>query len=67
MVAGLFWGAHLMHDPQTLMGSAQQLIKWWAEGRITPHVSARLPLSQANEAFALVEGRTSTGKVVLEP
>ena len=64
---GLFWGAHLVHDPPTLLTSAQQLVDWWLAGDIKPHVSERLPLAKANEAFALIEGRQTTGKVVLVP
>ncbi len=66
-VAGVFWGAHLLRDPATLMGSAQQLISWWLAGDISPHVGARVPLARAHEAFGLVEGRSSTGKVVIVP
>lgn len=66
-VAGLFWGAHLLHDPATLLSSANQLVEWWLNGDIKPHVCARLPLDKANEAFAMIEGRASTGKVVLVP
>ena len=66
-VSGLFWGAHMIHEPKTLLKSANQLVEWWAEGRITPHVCARVPLKEANKAFELLEGRTSVGKVVLVP
>jgi NADPH2:quinone reductase len=66
-VAGLFWGAHLIHDPRTLLSSAHQLVEWWAAGEIAPAVCARLPLEKANDAFELIEGRASTGKVVLVP
>jgi len=64
---GLFWGAHLLHDPATLLSSAKQLVEWWAAGEIKPHVGAALPLSRVNEAFSLIEGRNSTGKIVLVP
>ena len=66
-VAGLFWGAHLVHDPPALIASAEQLVGWWARGAIRPHVGLRFPLAQANEAFAALRGRKSTGKVVIEP
>jgi len=66
-VSGLFWGNHLIHDPKTLLGSAQQLIRWWLDGEVRPHIGARVPLARANEAFALIQGRGSTGKVVLVP
>ena len=66
-VSGLFWGAHLIHDPRMLMASSSQLIQWWLEGKIKPHVGARVSLDKANDAFGLVEGRMSVGKVVLFP
>ena len=66
-VSGLFFGAHLQHDPNAVRASAEQLVRWWLLGEIKPHVGARLPLAQVNEAFALIEGRGTTGKVVLEP
>ena len=66
-VHGLFWGAHLVHDPQRMMASANQLIQWWLAGEITPHVGLRVPLAEANDAFAAIVGRESTGKVVLVP
>ena len=59
-VAGLFWGAHLIHDPATLMSSAKQLVEWWLRGDIRPHVGSRVPLSEANAAFELIQSRGST-------
>ncbi|NLE81371.1 MAG: NADP-dependent oxidoreductase [Rhodococcus sp.] len=37
-----------------------------AASKVDPHVTARLPLSRAGEALALVESGHSTGKVVIE-
>jgi len=66
-VAGLFWGAHLLHDPATLMASADQLISWWLAGDISPHVGERVPPARAHEAFGLIQGRQSPGQVGLVP
>ena len=66
-VSGIFWGAHLIHDPATLLNSASQLVEWWLRGDIRPHVGARVPLASANEAFELLESRKSVGKVVIVP
>jgi NADPH:quinone reductase-like Zn-dependent oxidoreductase len=38
-----------------------------AEGAITPHVAARMPLAEASAAMTLAESRTAYGKVVLVP
>jgi NADPH2:quinone reductase len=66
-VSGVYWGAHLTNDPAALLASADTLIHWWLEGKIRPHICERLPLSEANRAFDLIQSRTSTGKVVLLP
>jgi len=38
-----------------------------ADGVLTAHVAARLPLAQAREALELAESRTVYGKVTLLP
>ena len=37
------------------------------QGAATPHVAARIPLTEAGRAMALAESRTVYGKVVLFP
>lgn len=66
-LAGLFWGAHLIHDPKTLLNSATALVDMWSNGEIKPHVCEKVPLSRAHDAFDLLESRRSTGKVVVVP
>ena len=64
-VIGLYWGAYRLHAPEVLAESTRQLIGWWQEGRIVPHVSHVLPLERAEEALALLRDRAATGKVVV--
>ncbi|NCO16683.1 MAG: zinc-binding dehydrogenase, partial [Alphaproteobacteria bacterium] len=49
-----------------LRDSFAQLLAWWAEGRIAPHVSNVLPLEQAGAALALLRERKAAGKVVVQ-
>jgi NADPH2:quinone reductase len=65
-VIGFYWGSYQKHKPELVSSSFEQLFRWFEEGKLRPHVSHRLPLSQAVEALKLVQGRKSTGKVVLE-
>ena len=65
-VVGLYWGAYARKDPKVLLGSMRQLYQWYGEGKLKPHVSAKLPLENAVEAMQLLQSRQSTGKVVLE-
>ena len=48
-----------------LKNAAEQLLRWHVEGRIRPHVSDVLPLTEARAALELLLARRSTGKVVL--
>jgi NADPH:quinone reductase-like Zn-dependent oxidoreductase len=54
-----FWGR--------LASDLSSVFSLLAEGAITPHVAARLPLAQAGAAMALAESGTAYGKVVLIP
>ncbi len=66
-VIGLYWGAYRQFRPEVLAGSMRTLIGWWREGRLSPHVSNRVPLERANEALDLLRERKATGKVVVTP
>lgn len=66
-VIGLYWGAYLRFAPEVLAASLRQLLAWYAEGRIRPHVSHTLPLAEAETALDLLRRREATGKVVLVP
>lgn len=64
-VIGYYWGAYRRLDPDALRASFTELLGWYAEGRLMPHVSHVLPLAEANDAIALLKRRAATGKVVL--
>ena len=64
-VIGVYWGAYWRLRPEVLGESFRQLVAWYEEGLIRPHVSRVLALEEANEALALLERRQATGKVVV--
>lgn len=66
-VIGYWWGAYRKLNPALMRASMNEAVTWWAEGRLSPHVSATLPLAQAEEALAMLKNRASTGKLVLVP
>jgi len=43
----------------------RQLGRWYADGRIKPHISATFPLDRAVDALRLMAGRQIAGKLVL--
>ena len=64
-VVGVFWGDFARREPKAFAASTQQLGRWYAEGRLKPHVSQTLPLARAADAIKLLASRQAKGKVVV--
>ncbi|WP_395543448.1 NADPH:quinone oxidoreductase family protein [Neotabrizicola sp. sgz301269] len=64
-IAGLWWGAYADFAPVVMTDSLAQLIRWWEDGRLAPHVSHILPFDRLPEGLALLRDRAATGKIVL--
>ncbi|MAH83935.1 MAG: zinc-binding dehydrogenase [Rhodospirillaceae bacterium TMED8] len=64
-VIGYYWGAHRELDPELVQDSFVELIDWFEDGELTPHVSNTFELADAAEAMEMLKTRKSTGKVVL--
>lgn len=62
---GLYWGAHMIAQPKLFQASCNEIIDLWGTGKISPHISHKIPLSDINEAMRLVASRESTGKVIV--
>ncbi len=52
---------------EELVGRADELFDWMAAGQLDVRIGERLPLVEAAEAHRRLEGRRTTGKVVLIP
>ncbi len=66
-VIGFYIGGYLNFRPEIVRNSFETLFKWHAEGRIKPHVSHVLPLSDVAKGMNLMKERASTGKIVITP
>jgi NADPH2:quinone reductase len=66
-VIGFYWSGYLKFNPTALTDSMGELLDWYAQGRLKPHVSHVVPLDKAADALELLRSRKSTGKVVVEP
>ena len=64
-VIGFTVGALGRHDPAWEAPNVDILLGWLASGRITPHVSHRVPLAQAADALKLIIESKVIGKAVL--
>jgi NADPH2:quinone reductase len=59
--------AHYMLDRAELLGRTTDLFNWIAAGRVNLHIDKVFPLAEAAEAHRQLEGRKTTGKVLLIP
>jgi NADPH2:quinone reductase len=62
---GFWWGSYRRHAPELLAPAFAELIGWWSQGLLKPHVSHRLPLGETAEALKSLKERRATGKLVL--
>ena len=64
-IVGVFWGSFTEREPQRNQEHLQELLTWFAQGKIKPHISATYSLDQAADALNDVMNRKVKGKVVL--
>ena len=63
---GVYWGAYKTREPETYRAAFDGLAKWYAAGKLQPHVSQIFPLAQVPEALGVLEGRRATGQLVID-
>tara|TARA_R110002126_G_scaffold266675_1_gene409964 strand:+ start:97005 stop:97982 length:978 start_codon:yes stop_codon:yes gene_type:complete len=66
-VVGVFWGAFTAREPGQYASNMKELIGWYLDGRVKPHIEGCYPLSEAPAVLERVLGRGATGKLVLVP
>ena len=58
---------HYLQTTEELLGRAGDLFRWIGEGELEVRIGERFPLAEAAEAHRALEGRKTTGKVLLIP
>ncbi|OIQ24616.1 MAG: NADPH:quinone oxidoreductase [Alphaproteobacteria bacterium MedPE-SWcel] len=66
-VIGFYLGGFVQQRPDVGRATFDQVMRWLAEGRITPHISHRLPLRETDRGLELLRSRKATGKVIMQP
>jgi NADPH:quinone reductase len=64
-VRGVFWGAFVEREPERHREHVEQLLAWWAQGKIRPHVDRIFDLAAGGDAIAYLGERRAIGKVVV--
>ena len=62
---GVFWGAFTQRDPARHAENTAQLMRWFGEGKLRPHVGGAYGLNRVRDALADVMERRAHGKIVL--
>ncbi len=64
-IVGVFWGAYTGRSPDEHKENVQELLRWYTEGKLKPHISAVYPMEQAADAINDLMHRRAKGKVVV--
>lgn len=65
-IVGVFWGAFAMRDPKGNTANTMQLMQWYAQGKLKPHLHGIYPLADAPKALEEMMNRKVRGKVIIE-
>jgi NADPH:quinone reductase len=65
-IVGVFWGDFTRREPEVHADNVRELVRWYGEGKLKPHVSQVFPLEQAADALRWVGERKAQGKVVIK-
>ncbi len=66
-IRGVLWGAWTTRDPKGQAALMKDIAAWCAEGKLSAHVHAVYPLSDAAAALKAIAERKVMGKIVLRP
>ena len=64
-IVGVFWGEFTRREPARFAAAMDKLGRWFADGKLHPHITATFPLERAADALKLMAARRVKGKVVL--
>ncbi len=65
-VSGLQWSDYRERDPAWVRRVQKELYRLWSDGKLTPHISDRLPLADFAVALERLRAGGVQGKIVLE-
>ncbi len=66
-VVGVFWGSFTARQPALYAANMEELMQWYENGIIRPHIGKAFKLADAVSALHYILERKATGKIVLNP
>ncbi|MEM8800080.1 MAG: NADPH:quinone oxidoreductase family protein [Pseudomonadota bacterium] len=64
-LVGVFWGAFTVREAAVHQANMRELLGWYSEGKIKPHVCAHFPLEKAADAMNMLLERKAQGKIII--
>lgn len=64
-IVGVFWGSFTRKEPDANQKNNEELMQFFAQGKVKPHIHATYPLERAADALNDVMYKRVSGKVVL--
>ena len=64
-IMGVFWGSFAMKNPDQNMQNSLQLMNWYTEGKVNPHIHKIYKLEETPKALEEMMARKVQGKVVV--
>ncbi len=65
-IVGVFWGAFAQKEPHKSLANIHQLLTWFSEGKINPHIDKTYSLQEAPKALEDMMHRRVKGKIVID-
>jgi NADPH2:quinone reductase len=64
-ITGVFWGSFAMKTPKKNMQNTVELMTWYAQGKLKPHIHKIYALEDASKALEEMMQRQVKGKVII--
>ena len=65
-IVGVFWGAFAQKEPKKSLENIQQLLTWFVNGNVKPHIDKTYSLQDAIKALEDMMNRKVKGKIVID-
>lgn len=64
-IVGVFWGSFVMKTPKKNMQNTIELMQWYSEKKLKPHIHGVYPLADTPQALEEMMNRRVKGKIVI--
>lgn len=66
-IVGVFWGSFAMQFPHKNLQNTMELMQWYTEGKLKPHIHKTFSLEETHKAMEEMVDRKVRGKIIVNP